>query len=54
MKIVFLRPLGLRLVGEVIRSVGYENESYFHRRFKERFHTSPLAMRKRGISEGRR
>ena len=38
-------------VGEVIRSVGYENESYFHRRFKERFHTSPLAMRKRGTAE---
>lgn len=33
-------------VGEVIQSVGYENESYFHRRFKERFGASPLAMRK--------
>lgn len=33
-------------VGDVIRSVGYENESYFHREFKKRYGTTPLAMRK--------
>lgn len=33
-------------VGDVIRSVGYENESYFHREFKKRYGLTPLAMRK--------
>ena len=33
-------------VGDVIRSVGYENESYFHREFKKRYGITPLAMRK--------
>lgn len=33
-------------VGDVIRSVGYENESYFHREFKKRYGMTPLAMRK--------
>ena len=34
-------------IGDVIRSVGYENESYFHREFKKRYGITPLAMRKR-------
>ena len=38
-------------VGDVIRSVGYENESYFHREFKKRYGTTPLAMRKNGKSK---
>lgn len=33
-------------IGDVIRSVGYENESYFHREFKRRYGTTPLAIRK--------
>jgi AraC-like DNA-binding protein/mannose-6-phosphate isomerase-like protein (cupin superfamily) len=33
-------------VGDIIRSVGYENESYFHREFKKRYGTTPLALRK--------
>ena len=33
-------------VGDVIRSVGYENESYFHREFKKRYGITPLTMRK--------
>ena len=33
-------------VGDVIRSVGYENESYFHREFKRRYGKTPLAVRK--------
>ena len=33
-------------IGDVIRSVGYENESYFHREFKKRYGVTPLAMRK--------
>lgn len=38
-------------IGEIIRAVGYENESYFHREFKHRFGMTPLAMRrgKRGV-----
>ena len=32
-------------IGEIIRAVGYENESYFHREFKERFGLTPLSMR---------
>lgn len=34
-------------IGDVIRSVGYENESYFHREFKKRYGVTPLSMRKR-------
>ena len=33
-------------VGDVIRSVGYENESYFHREFKKRYGMTPLSVRK--------
>ena len=33
-------------VGDIIRSVGYENESYFHREFKKRYGTTPLSLRK--------
>ena len=33
-------------IGEVIRSVGYENESYFHREYKKRFGMTPLSRRK--------
>ena len=33
-------------VGDVIRSVGYENESYFHREFKKRYGMTPLTIRK--------
>lgn len=34
-------------IGDIIRSVGYENESYFHREFKKRYSTTPLAIRKK-------
>ena len=34
-------------IGDVIRSVGYENESYFHREFKKRYLLTPLALRKK-------
>ena len=33
-------------VSVIIRSVGYENESYFHREFRRRYGSSPLSMRK--------
>ena len=33
-------------IGDIIRSVGYENESYFHREFKKRYGVTPLTMRK--------
>ena len=33
-------------IGEIIRAVGYENESYFHREFKAKFGVTPLAMRR--------
>jgi AraC-like DNA-binding protein len=33
-------------IEEVIRSVGYENESHFRRKFREKFNTSPLKYRK--------
>ena len=35
-------------IGEIIRAVGYENESYFHREFKSRFGETPLSMRHSG------
>ena len=34
-------------IGDIIRSVGYENESYFHREFKKRYGTTPLTIRKK-------
>lgn len=34
-------------VGDIIRAVGYENESYFHKEFRKRFGETPLAMRKK-------
>ncbi len=39
-------------IGDIIRAVGYENESYFHRVFRERFGTTPLAMRRGGEAGG--
>lgn len=39
-------------IGEIIRAVGYESESYFHRRFKECFGTTPLAVRRNRRREG--
>lgn len=33
-------------VGDVIRAVGYENESYFHKRFKSSFGMTPFSLRK--------
>lgn len=33
-------------IGEIIRAVGYENESYFHRVFRERYGSTPLSVRK--------
>ena len=32
-------------VGDIIAAVGYENGSYFHRVFKERYHMTPRAFR---------
>lgn len=37
-------------IGDVIRAVGYENESYFHREFKRRYGKAPLGYR-RGYME---
>ena len=34
-------------ISDIIRTVGYENESYFHRAFKEHIKLSPLGYRKR-------
>ncbi len=33
-------------IGDIIRSVGYENESYFHRQFKAKYGMTPLSVRK--------
>ena len=33
-------------IGDIINSVGYENESYFHREFKKSFGVTPLVYRK--------
>ncbi len=38
-------------ISAVIRSVGYENESYFHREFKRRCHSTPLNIRKTAKNE---
>ncbi len=32
-------------ISDIIAAVGYENNSYFHRVFKERYHTTPRAFR---------
>ena len=32
-------------VAEIIRMVGYDNTSYFHRKFKERYRISPKEFR---------
>ena len=31
-------------ISDIIAAVGYENGSYFHRVFKERYHTTPRAF----------
>lgn len=36
-------------VGEIIKTVGYENENFFRRIFKERYGANPLAFRKREV-----
>ena len=36
-------------IGEIINSVGYENESYFHREFRKKTGVTPLSMRKNHI-----
>jgi AraC family L-rhamnose operon regulatory protein RhaS len=33
-------------VSDIIAAVGYENNSYFHRVFKERYHMTPMAFRR--------
>lgn len=33
--------------GEIYAAVGYENNSYFHRVFKERYHMTPRAFREK-------
>lgn len=33
-------------IGAIVRNIGYENESYFHREFKKRVGKTPLAVRK--------
>lgn len=33
-------------IGDIIRNVGYENESYFHREFKQKTGKTPLKIRK--------
>jgi len=33
-------------IGEIISAVSYDNQSYFHRLFRERYGVTPLAMRK--------
>ena len=34
-------------VSDIIAAVGYENNSYFHRIFKERYHITPRAFREK-------
>lgn len=38
-------------VNDIIAAVGYENNSYFHRVFKERYHMTPRAFRMKNKSE---
>ena len=33
-------------IGDIIITVGYENTSFFHNQFKERYHCSPFRYRK--------
>lgn len=40
-------------VGDIIAAVGYENNSYFHRVFKERYHMTPGAFRRDNHSRER-
>ena len=40
-------------IGDIINSVGYENESYFHREFKRRTGKTPLSMRKNAKVEAK-
>lgn len=39
-------------INDIIAGVGYENNSYFHRVFKERYQTTPRAFRMKNRSEG--
>ncbi|MCD7746097.1 MAG: AraC family transcriptional regulator [Lachnospiraceae bacterium] len=39
-------------VNDIIASVGYENNSYFHRVFKERYHMTPRAFRVKNRETG--
>ena len=34
-------------IGDIISSVGYDNESYFHKEFRKRYGCTPLALRKK-------
>lgn len=38
-------------IGQVIESVGYQNETYFRRCFEERYGEKPLAFRKQEKGE---
>ena len=40
-------------VSDIIAAVGYENNSYFHRVFKERYHMTPRAFRIKNKKEPR-
>lgn len=40
-------------VSDIISAVGYENNSYFHRVFKERYHMTPRAFRLKNSGEAR-
>ena len=37
-------------IGDVIRNIGYENSSYFHREFKKRYSITPYQYRKKHLS----
>jgi AraC family transcriptional regulator of adaptative response / methylphosphotriester-DNA alkyltransferase methyltransferase len=39
-------------VGEIIRKTGYENESFFRRKFKEMYGEYPLKYRKKYEEKG--
>ena len=34
-------------ISDIIAAVGYENNSYFHRVFKERYHMTPRVFREK-------
>ena len=38
-------------IEEIIADVGYENESFFRKIFKEKYGKNPLEYRKRGVRE---